>query len=66
MIQQIISIKDPELSVRFFTIGIYPGKFIELIRRAPFGGAYFVQVDHVFFVLRRKEWEALVTKTVKI
>ncbi|HMW40075.1 MAG: ferrous iron transport protein A [Saprospiraceae bacterium] len=64
-VRQIISIRDPELAVRFFTIGIYPGKYIELIRQAPFGGAYFVQVDQLFFVLRKKEWEALETKIVR-
>ncbi|MEP7196198.1 MAG: FeoA family protein [Saprospiraceae bacterium] len=66
MIQQIVKIKDPELAVRFFTLGIYPGKFIELIRKAPFGGAYFVQVDQTFFLLRKKEWEALETKIARI
>ena len=65
MIQEIVKINDPEIAVRFFTLGIYPGKFIELIRRAPFGGAYYVQVGQSFFVLRKKEWEALETKEAR-
>ncbi|NOT36894.1 MAG: ferrous iron transport protein A [Saprospiraceae bacterium] len=66
MLREIIRITDPELAVRFFTLGIYPGKFIEIIRRAPFGGALYVQVDQSFFVLRKKEWEALETKPVQL
>jgi Fe2+ transport system protein FeoA len=64
MLREIIKINDPDLAVRFFTLGIYPGKFVEIIRRAPFGGAYFVQVDQSFFVLRPQEWSALETKIV--
>ncbi|MCC6816955.1 MAG: ferrous iron transport protein A [Saprospiraceae bacterium] len=64
MFREIISIKNPEIAVRFFTIGIYPGKFVKILRKAPFGGAYYIQVDQSYFVLRKSEWEALETKIV--
>ncbi|MBK8641919.1 MAG: ferrous iron transport protein A [Saprospiraceae bacterium] len=42
------------------TLGIYPGKKIELIRQAPFKGACYVQVDDSVYVLRKEEWDAIV------
>ena len=54
------SILHEALALRLLTLGIYPGKKIELIRQAPFNGACYVQVDDSVYVLRKEEWDAIV------
>ncbi|MBK6571542.1 MAG: ferrous iron transport protein A [Saprospiraceae bacterium] len=54
------SILHEALALRLLTLGIYPGKKIELIRQAPFKGACYVQVDDSVYVLRKEEWDAIV------
>ncbi len=41
-------------------MGIRPGQFIRLIRKAPFGGGWYTQVGSYFFALRRNEAEAII------
>jgi len=38
-------ISDNATSVKLVCMGIIPGKVIRLIRRAPFGGAFYVSCD---------------------
>ncbi|MBK6544261.1 MAG: ferrous iron transport protein A [Saprospiraceae bacterium] len=52
---QIISFKDPVLAARLITLGIYPGKTLKIIRKAMFGGAYYIEVDQCHFALRENE-----------
>jgi len=60
-VQRVIqSILHEALALRLLTLGIYPGKKIELIRQAPFKGACYVQVDDSVYVLRKEEWDAIV------
>lgn len=52
---QIKSFIKDEYAVRFMDLGIHPGGFIELLRRAPFGGAAYVRTDSGSFALRNDE-----------
>lgn len=64
-VQRVIqSILHEALALRLLTLGIYPGKKIELIRQAPFRGACYVQVDDSVYVLRKEEWDAIVFQEI--
>lgn len=56
---QIINISNPVIALRMLNMGIMAGKKLEFVRRAPFGGAVYIKMDHAFYVLRGDEWDAL-------
>lgn len=60
MTYKILHIDNQMVAARLLVLGIYPGKTIELVRKAPFGGACYVRVDQAFYVLRRQEWDSIV------
>lgn len=43
-------------------MGILPGQTIRLIRKAPFGGGWYVQVGAYAFALRQPEAEAIIVE----
>ena len=58
---QITGFKDPILAARLISIGIYPGRTMHIIRKALFGGAYYIEIDGSHYALRESEME-LITK----
>ncbi len=58
---QITGFKDPILAARLISIGIYPGRTMRIIRKALFGGAYYIEIDGSHYALRESEME-LITK----
>jgi ferrous iron transport protein A len=46
---------DEEIGGKLMAMGILPGSRIELVRRAPFGGGWYVKVDNNFIALRKQE-----------
>jgi ferrous iron transport protein A len=50
-----ISIGDSALACRLTPMGILPGTRIEMIRKSPFGSAYYVKADGVRLALRQEE-----------
>ncbi len=50
-----ISISDQELACRLTAMGVLPGTTIELVRKSPFGRAYYIKVDGVRMALREEE-----------
>jgi ferrous iron transport protein A len=58
---QITGFKNPVLAARLISIGIYPGKKVTIIRKALFGGAYYIEIDGSHYALRESEME-LITK----
>ena len=40
---------------KLMTMGVIPGKHIEILRKAPFNGAFFIRVDELFFAIRKSE-----------
>ena len=65
MTYKILHIDDPVVAARLLVLGIYPGKTIELLRRAPLGGACYVRVDQAFYALRRQEWDSILKQAVQ-
>ncbi len=50
-----LAIENPELAAKLTAMGLLPGTTIELIRRAPFGKAYYIKVDGTRLALREDE-----------
>jgi ferrous iron transport protein A len=48
------------MASKLMAMGILPGSEVELIRRAPFGGAWYVRVDQQHIALRQAEVEAII------
>ena len=48
-----IGITDDDFAQKLTTMGLLPGSVIEMVRRAPFGGAVFIKVDGKNFALRK-------------
>ncbi len=51
----ILGFKDPTLAARLIGLGIYPGKQLEIKRKALLGGAFYIEVDNSHFALREDE-----------
>jgi Fe2+ transport system protein FeoA len=56
---------DQQLAGRLMAMGVLPGSTVVVIRNAPFGGAFYVQVDHFLIALRTEEAEAIVIKELR-
>ncbi len=50
------------LAGKLMAIGILPGSRVEVVRRAPFGGGYYVRVDRQTIALRKQELECIIVK----
>jgi len=44
-------------------MGVLPGSRVELCRRAPFGGGWYVKVDNLLLALRQHEIDSIVLTT---
>ncbi|MCB0546630.1 MAG: ferrous iron transport protein A [Phaeodactylibacter sp.] len=47
---------------KLMAMGILPGSRVELVRRAPFGGGWYVRVDNLYIALRMDEASSVVLK----
>lgn len=59
---RILQIRHPEFAGKLLAMGILPGQTIRLIRKAPFGGGWYVQVGAYAFALRQPEAEAIIVE----
>ena len=50
-----ICINDDDFAQKLTTMGLLPGSVIEMVRAAPFGGAFYIKVDGKNFALRQAE-----------
>ena len=50
-----LGITDDVFAQKLTAMGFLPGSLIEMVRVAPFGGAFFVKVDGKNFALRHAE-----------
>ena len=49
------SFSDEETACKMMSMGILPGTTVKLIRKAPFGGAIYIQADNQQFAIRNNE-----------
>lgn len=52
---QAISFTSPSLACKLTSMGILPGVLIEMVRKAPFGDAFYIKADGVRLALRMDE-----------
>lgn len=52
---QAISFTSPSLACKLTSMGILPGALIEMVRKAPFGDAFYIKADGVRLALRMDE-----------
>ena len=63
--KKIIGFSNDRLSGRLLELGITPGKNLEVIRRAAFGGPCYVKVDSHSYVLRKEELESILLENLE-
>lgn len=50
-----IAFDNPSLASKLTSMGVLPGTLVELIRKSPFGHAYYIKADGVRLALREEE-----------
>jgi len=50
-----IAFSDPALAGKLTAMGVRPGTIIEMVRKAPFGQAYYIKVEGIRLALREEE-----------
>lgn len=51
---------NPHAGSKLLSVGILPGSLVELVRKAPLGGGWYVKVDGQTFALRQEEASSIV------
>ena len=46
---------DNAVACKLMAMGLLPGASISVVRKAPFGGAYYVRAENHYVALRRNE-----------
>ncbi|MBK7635818.1 MAG: FeoA family protein [Saprospiraceae bacterium] len=59
---KIIQIKDGIMACKILTHGIIPDKKITMIRRSPFGDAYYVKMENYHIGLRKHEADQIIVE----
>ena len=50
-----IAFSDTALAGKLTAMGLLPGTLVEMVRKAPFGKAYYIKADGVRLALREEE-----------
>ncbi|MFT4644641.1 MAG: ferrous iron transport protein A [Planctomycetota bacterium] len=59
---EIISFKHQMVAKKLITMGVIPGREVEILRKAPFGGAYYIRVSDLYFAIRKAEAKTIIVK----
>ena len=51
-----------KVASKLLTMGILPGTRLEFVRKAPFGGGYYIKADQNFLALRKQEAACIIVK----
>lgn len=54
-----IAISNPTLATRLTAMGVLPGATVQMVRKAPFGKAYYIKVEGIRLALRQDEAESI-------
>ena len=60
--EQVSHFADEQVASKLMAMGILPGSRIELVRKSPLGGGWFVKVDNTYIALRKQEAACIVLK----
>ena len=59
---EVARFSDEAIGSKLLSMGVLPGSRISLIRKASFGGTYYVKVDNLRLALRREEAASIVLR----
>ncbi|MEY3420817.1 MAG: hypothetical protein RIR48_1106 [Bacteroidota bacterium] len=59
---KVIQIKDGVLACKILTQGIMPEKKIQMIRKSPFGDAFYVKIENFQIGLRKEEADQIIVE----
>tara|TARA_B110000495_G_C22990176_1_gene582971 strand:+ start:1286 stop:1507 length:222 start_codon:yes stop_codon:yes gene_type:complete len=59
---EILSFKHQLVAQKLITMGVIPGREIEVLRKSPFGGTYYIRVSDFYFAIRKVEAAAIIVK----
>jgi ferrous iron transport protein A len=51
---------DSAVECKLLSMGILPGKSIEIIRRVPFGGGLYLKIDTINLAVREEEAQKII------
>ena len=57
------SFDDDTMAAKFLTMGLIPGKSLQLMRRIPFGGGLYIKVDDANLAVREIEAKHIFVET---
>ncbi|HKK77764.1 MAG TPA: FeoA family protein [Saprospiraceae bacterium] len=55
-------IGNERIAGKLMAMGILPGSMVRLIRKAPFGGGWYIKADNMTIALRREEAESIILR----
>lgn len=55
-------IANERIAGKLMAMGILPGSDVQLIRKAPFGGGWYIKADNMTIALRREEAESIILR----
>jgi ferrous iron transport protein A len=59
------SYTDDHIASKLLSMGLLPGKSVWLVRRAPFGGGFYIKVAERSFAVRADEAEAILLERLE-
>jgi len=59
---EITAFTNDRIAGKLMAMGVLPGSHIKLMRRAPFGGGWYVKVDDMLLALREEEVNSIEVK----
>ncbi|NRB47540.1 MAG: ferrous iron transport protein A [Saprospiraceae bacterium] len=51
---------NDQMASKLMSMGILPGSQVEMIRRAPMGGGWYIKVDNKVIAMRTEEFDSIV------
>ena len=58
----IAAFSDERAGCQLMTMGILPGSNVQVVRKAPLGGAIYLKMENQQFAIRNKEAECIMLK----
>lgn len=52
---------DERIAGKLMTMGVLPGSQLQVVRKAPFNGGYYLKVDGINVVVRHSEASSIMT-----
>jgi len=57
---EVVNFTDELIGGKLMAMGILPGSKITIVRKAPFGGSWYIKVDNFYLALRKIEAASII------